>query len=54
MGIEKLKTNTAQKWIEYDWDNVSNGKTAPLFYVYFPVSGRRYLLNKKGYKHELK
>ena len=53
MGILINKDGTAQKFINYDWDNVSNGKTAHLYYVYFPNSGRRYLLNKKGYNYKI-
>lgn len=35
-----------------DWYNVQNSLTAPTVFVYFPVSGHRYILSKKGYSYK--
>ena len=53
MGIRIKDKGLAQRWINNDWDNVVKGKTAPIVYIYFPTSGYKYALSKKGYKREI-
>ena len=53
IGINMSEDGTINKLFDYDWDNVVKGKTALIVYIYFPTSGYRYALSKKGYKREI-